>query len=336
MTTIAFPQITPQTELRVASAVRDGLNCRPKTLPSWLFYDDAGSDLFEQITELPEYYLTRTERAIFVSHAAEMIALAAHQAGNEPEGNNSTCLRITELGAGSADKTRLLLNAAAQRQSTVIYEPVDVSASALEAARERIEREIPAVEVIPRVADYTHGLDLEPAAPGERRLVLYIGSSIGNFEPHQANQLLEGIRAGLEPGDALLLGVDLIKEESTLLAAYDDAAGVTAQFNLNLLARLNRELDADFDLDAFTHRGVWNHATSRIEMHLESRVAQRVKLPLLDLEVTFAKGERIHTENSYKYAPGQAESMLAKAGLAPEATWTDARDWFAVCLARVQ
>jgi L-histidine Nalpha-methyltransferase len=336
MTTIAFPQITPQTELRVASAVRDGLNCRPKRLPSWLFYDDAGSDLFEQITELPEYYLTRTERAILVSHAGEMVALAAQQAGDTPEGNDSTCLRITELGAGSADKTRLLLKAVAARQEALIYEPVDVSASALEAARQRIEREIPAVEVIPRVADYTHGLDLEPAAPGERRLVLYIGSSIGNFEPEEAERLLEGVQAGLNPGDALLLGVDLRKDEATILNAYDDAAGVTAQFNLNLLARLNRELDADFDLDAFAHRAVWNDARSRIEMHLESRATQRVKLPLLNLEVTFGKGERIHTENSYKYAPGQVESMLAKAGLAPGATWTDARDWFAVCLARVK
>ena len=335
MTTIAFPQIAPQTELRVASAVRDGLSCRPKRLPSWLFYDDAGSDLFEQITRLPEYYLTRTERAILVAHAGEMIALAAQQAGNELDGNDSTCLRITELGAGSADKTRLLLKAVAARQGTLVYEPVDVSASALEAARERIEREIPAVVVAPRILDYTQGLDLEPSAGGERRLVLYIGSSIGNFEPHQADQLLEGIRTGLEPGDALLLGIDLIKEESTLLAAYDDAAGVTAQFNLNVLARLNRELAANFDLEAFTHRAVWNRADSRIEMHLESRAAQRVKLPLLDLEVTFSKGERIHTENSYKYAPGQAEALLQAAGFIPESTWTDARGWFAVCLGRV-
>jgi L-histidine Nalpha-methyltransferase len=336
MTTIAFPQITPQTELRVASAVRHGLNCRPKTLPSWLFYDDTGSDLFEQITRLPEYYLTRTERSILASHAAEMIALAAQQGGNEPDGDDSTCLRITELGAGSADKTRLLLNAAAQRQGTVIYEPVDVSASALEAARERIEREIPAVEVIPRVADYTQALDLEPIAPGERRLVLYIGSSIGNFEPEEAERLLDGVQGGLNPGDTLLLGVDLRKDESTLVSAYDDAAGVTALFNLNLLARLNRELDADFDLDAFAHRAVWNDARSRIEMHLESRVAQRVKLPLLDLEVIFSKGERIHTENSYKYAPGRAEQMLAATGFVPVSSWTDARGWFAVCLARVQ
>lgn len=335
MTTIAFPQITAQNELRVASAVSDGLGCWPKWLPAWLFYDDAGSDLFEQITRLPEYYLTRTEREILTAHAAEMIALAAESDAAKRCCQKSARLRIAELGAGSADKTRLLLKAVAGRQGTLIYEPVDVSASALEAARERIEREIPGVAVIPRVADYMQGLDLEPSAAGERRLVLYIGSSIGNFEPHQASQLLEGVRAGLEPGDALLLGVDLVKDESTLLAAYDDAAGVTAQFNLNVLARLNREMAADFDLDAFEHRIVWNRAKSRIEMHLESQVAQRVKLPLLDLEVNFSAGERIHTENSYKYAPGQVEEMLRAIGFSPESTWTDPRGWFAVCLARV-
>jgi dimethylhistidine N-methyltransferase len=340
MTTIALPQITAQTELRVATVVRDGLFTRPKCLPPWLFYDPAGSRLFDQITQLPEYYLTRTEREILAAHAAEIIVQAAESdvAKNnrdENRGNQPARLRLVELGAGSADKTRLLLKAAVARQGTLIYEPVDVSASALEAARERIEREIPGVEVAPRILDYTEGLDLEPSAAGERRLVLYIGSSIGNFEPHQANQLLEGVRAGLEPGDALLLGVDLIKEESSLLAAYDDADGITARFNLNLLARLNRELDADFDLDAFAHRAVWNETKSRIEMHLESRVAQRVRLALLDLEVTFAKGERMHTENSYKFAPGQADGLLQRAGFSTESTWTDARGRFAVCLARV-
>jgi L-histidine N-alpha-methyltransferase len=343
MTTTAFPQITAQTELRVATVVRDGLSTRPKCLPPWLFYDPAGSRLFDQITQLPEYYLTRTEREIFAANAAEIIAQTAESdaakhnrySRDENRGNQPTRLRIVELGAGSADKTRLLLKAAVARQGTLIYEPVDVSASALEAARERIEREISGVEVAPRILDYTEGLDLEPSAADERRLVLYIGSSIGNFEPDQASQLLEGVRGGLEPGDALLLGVDLIKEESRLLAAYDDADGVTARFNLNLLARLNRELDADFDLDAFAHRAVWNETKSRIEMHLESRIAQRVRLALLDLEVTFTKGERMHTENSYKFAPGQAEGLLHATGFSPESTWTDTRGRFAVCLARV-
>jgi L-histidine Nalpha-methyltransferase len=329
MTAFAFPQITACIETPVASAVREGLSAHPKSLPSWLFYDAAGSRLFDQITHLPEYYLTRTEREIFSAHAADIIAQAAPSDG-------SARLRIAELGAGSADKTRLLLKAAASLQGTLLYEPVDVSASALEAARERIEGEIAGVHVLPRVVDYTHGFDLYPSARGERRLVLYIGSSIGNFEPPQAAQLLQGIRAALEAGDTLLLGVDLQKHERILLAAYDDAAGVTARFNLNLLARLNRELAADFDLDSFVHRAVWNRAESRIEMYLESLIALRVQLPSLDLEVSFAAGERIHTENSYKYAPGQAEAMLSAAGFTPESTWTDQRGWFAVCLARAQ
>jgi dimethylhistidine N-methyltransferase len=341
MTTIALPQITAQTELRVASIVRDGLSARPRHLPSWLFYDDAGSELFERITELPEYYLTRTEREILSTHAVEMISAAAVGGKIEPNGNGPARLRITELGAGSADKTRLLLQAVVKRQGSLIYEPVDVSASALEAARERIEREIPAVAVAPRLMDYTENLELEPASPAlagpdERRMVLYIGSSIGNFEPHEAHQLLQRVRAALQPGDSLLLGVDLRKDEATLLAAYDDAAGVTALFNLNMLARLNRELDADFDLEAFAHRAIWNRAKSRIEMHLESRAAQRVQLPALDLEVSFKAGERIHTENSYKYAPGQVEAMLSATGFLPESTWTDARGWFAVHLGRVE
>jgi len=331
MTTFALPQITERTESPVASAVREGLNARPKRLPAWLFYDADGSDLFDQITHLPEYYLTRTERQIFSDHAAEIITRAA-----QGDGFEATRLHIAELGAGSADKTRLLLKAAVDRQQTLIYEPVDVSASALEAARERIEREIPGVEVCPRVLDYTQGLDLEPTAASEHRLVLYIGSSIGNFEPMQGVQLLKGVRAGLEPGDTLLLGVDLRKAESTLLAAYNDAAGITARFNLNMLARLNRELGANFDLGAFAHRALWNEVDSRIEMHLESLIAQSVSIAALDLEVAFNAGETIHTENSYKYGPGQPEDLLYAAGFVPESTWTDANEWFAVCLARAQ
>jgi dimethylhistidine N-methyltransferase len=329
MTTIAVPAARPQVDERIASAVRDGLASRPRRLPPWLFYDHAGSELFEQITELPEYYLTRTERGVLAAHADAMIALAAQSEGDGR-------LRITELGAGSAEKTRLLLAAAMRRQGTVLYEPLDVSPSALAAARERIGLEIPGVTVVPRVMDYTQRLDLEPAGVGERRLVLYIGSSIGNFEPHEAMRLLRQVRAGLKAGDGLLLGVDLVKDEALLLAAYDDAAGVTAAFNGNLLIRLNRELAGNFDLEAFAHRAVWNAAQSRIEMHLESRGAQRVRLEALELEIDFAAGETVHTENSYKYFAGQAEAMLAEAGFTSAGSWTDARGWFAVCLGRME
>jgi len=330
MSAAASPAVAQQLDERVSAAVREGLTARPKRLPAWLLYDEAGSRLFDAITELPEYYLTRTERGILSAHAAEMMAQAAAGAR----------LRVVELGAGSADKTRLLLKAAVERQGTVLYEPVDVSASALEAARERIEREIDGVTVTPRVMDYTHGagsrLHLGPVDCRERRLVVYIGSSIGNFEPHQAAKLLRRVRAGLRTGDGLLLGVDLAKEDSILLAAYDDAAGVTAAFNRNLLVRLNRELDAEFEEETFAHCAVWNEVESRIEMHLRSLDAQRVRVGALDLKVEFAAGESIHTENSYKYRPGQAEALLAEAGFRAEATWTDARGWFAVCLGRAE
>jgi dimethylhistidine N-methyltransferase len=186
--------------------------------------------------------------------------------------------------------------------------------------------------------DYTHGngsrLHLGPVDCRERRLMVYIGSSIGNFEPHQAAKLLRRVRTGLKTGDGFLLGVDLAKEESILVAAYDDAAGVTAAFNRNLLVRLNRELDAEFEPEAFAHCALWNETRSRIEMHLKSRGAQRVHVGALNLKVEFAAGESIHTENSYKYRPGQAEALLAEAGFRAEATWTDARGWFAVCLGR--
>jgi L-histidine Nalpha-methyltransferase len=357
MTTIAFAFTDIEVvQKRVAEAVREGLTAHPKRLPPWLFYDEAGSRLFDEITERPEYYLTRTERGILARHASAMIARAAGLHGNGHAGNghagnghalnghalngsrgaSSARLRIVELGAGSADKTRLLLKAAVALQGTVVYEPVDVSSTALEAAKERIEREIDGVTVMPRVEDYSHEFALEPAKAGERRLVLYIGSSIGNFEPWEAERLLERVRAGLAPGDSLLLGVDRVKDEATLLAAYDDAAGVTADFNLNLLARLNRELDAEFELDAFEHRAVWNEARSRMEMHLECRSAHRVRVGELDLEVKFAEGERIHTENSYKYLPGQAEALLERAGFEPVGSWTDELGWFGVCLGRAR
>ena len=299
---------------------------RPKWLPSWLFYDSAGSRLFDRITQIPEYYVTRTERAILATHAHEIVRRAA----------GDRALRLVELGAGSADKTRLLLNAAAERQDTVFYEPVDVSASALVEAQIRIEEEIPGVLVCPRVQDYTHDLELDSTLPTERRLVLYIGSSIGNFEPGESLLLLERVRTAVDPGDCMLLGVDLVKDQTVLCAAYDDAAGVTAAFNRNVLVRLNRELDADFAPENFAHRAVWNATESRMEMHLVSEMEQTVWLAGLDLRIRFAPGESIHTENSYKYRPGHAEALLTKAGFAPEATWTDERGWFAVCLARAQ
>jgi L-histidine N-alpha-methyltransferase len=325
MTTQVLLPIEDDVLEQVAEAVRRGLAARPKSLPPWLFYDEAGSRLFEQITELPEYYLTRTERSILAADAPVIVSRAA---GGSP-------LRIVELGAGSAAKTRLLLLAALQRQHSVVYEPVDVSASALETARERIEREFPTVRVIPRVIDYTREFELGPAASGERTLVVYIGSSIGNFEPAEAERLLVRVRARLSPRDSILLGVDLTRDEQALLDAYNDEAQVTAAFNLNLLTRLNRELGAGFNLDCFQHRAIWNPEASRIEMHLESRVSQTISIPAIDLDVHFARGETIHTENSYKFSRGGAEDLLLASGFIPTATFIDRRNRFAVCLAHV-
>lgn len=316
---------SPQFETPAGVAAREGLSSRPKSLPAWLFYDNVGSRLFERITELPEYYLTRTERGILAAHAEAIIAKAA---------GDDARLRIAELGAGSASKTCLLLAAAIERQGAVHYEPIDVSASALQEARRRIEAEIAGVTVTPRTMDYTNGLGFKALRPGERRFVLYIGSSMGNFEPEEALRLLQRVRATLRTGDGILLGVDLIKNREILLEAYDDAAGVTAAFNRNMLLRLNRDLGADFNPLAFAHRALWNRAHSRVEMHLESRRAQCVHFSSLDMTVNFAAGETIHTENSYKYARGQVETMLARAGFDPISTWTDEKNWFAVCLGR--
>lgn len=310
-------------ESALAATVRRGLAAPRKTLPAWLFYDAAGSQLFERITTLPEYYLTRVERSIFSLFSDEFFA-----------GFGQNPVRITELGAGSADKTRLILAAALRRQRSVVYEPVDVSATALEAAQKRLAEELPAVRVAPCVADYTQAFSLSATKAHEPRLLLYIGSSIGNFHPDEAAALLANARSALRPGDGFLLGVDLVKDETILLPAYDDAAGVTAAFNKNMLTRLNRELAADFDLAQLAHRAVWNPAARRMEMHLESLVAQEVRMRALDLVVRFEKGERLHTESSYKYLPGEAEQMLARAGFAPAQCWLDERQWFAVVLGK--
>ena len=324
MSRAASPAVLLQVDEQVARAVRTGLCSQPKTLPPWLFYDEAGSQLFEQITELPEYYLTRTERAIFERHAA---AIVEHAAGGRR-------LRFTELGAGSAEKTRVLMKAALARQSGLIFEAVDVSPTALLVAQARIEREIPGVKVDLLDMDYTNGFKLCACDPGERRLVLYIGSSIGNFEPDEAARILRKVRTQLNEGDSLLLGADLVKDEELLLDAYDDAAGVTAAFNKNMLVRLNRDLGADFDPALFDHRAVWNETMSRMEMHLESLTDQRVRFAALDWEVEFGEGETIHTENSYKYRPGDIEAMLKAAGFESAATWTDERGWFEVVLGK--
>ena len=306
----------------VGEEVYRGLTASPKTLSPWLFYDREGSLLFEQITALPEYYVTRTERSIFFTQADSILARAS----------DGERLAVIELGAGTASKTGLLLAACVRRQGDLDYYPIDVSESALAEAKSHLERELTGVRVHPRIADYTDGLG-RIEADGARRLVLYIGSSIGNFEQEDAAALLRAVREQLRPGDRLLLGADQVKERKLLEAAYDDAAGVTAAFNKNVLARINRELGADFDLEAFVHRARWNAAQSRMEMHLESTRAQRVSIASLELELSFAAGETIHTENSYKFTDRMILELLTSAGFALLEQWKDAQGWFGVYLA---
>ena len=336
-------------QLAVEAEARNGLGSRPRTLSPWLFYDATGSELFERITRLPEYYLTRTERAIFVEHAAEILAAAAATksnaeahadassdtyAGTASKGQKHR-LTVLELGAGTASKTGLLLRAAVAQQGEVVYRPIDVSATALQEAQRQLEASLPGVTVVPHVADYTRAVTMAPTE--DRRLVLYIGSSVGNFTPVQAASLLAKLRAQLRPGDALLLGTDLApgagKDAATLLAAYDDAAGVTADFNRNVLHRLNRELGANFHPNHFRHCVRWNLVESRMEMHLESVGRQRVNVPALGMELEFEPGETIHTENSYKFTAHSIATLLQGAGFAAQRTWSDERGWFAVTLA---
>jgi L-histidine Nalpha-methyltransferase len=306
----------------IALEVREGLSTTPKRLPSKLFYDQIGSDLFEQITELPEYYLTRTERSILETYAGEIL----RQAG--------TSLTLVELGAGTATKTCILIEELLLRQSRALFYPIDVSPSALQEAVAHLGRQFPGLRVNPIVADYTGGVPALGRISG-RKLVLYIGSSIGNFEPAEGIRILRRIRRTLRAGDALLLGADFAKSPKILVPAYDDAQGVTARFNKNILARLNRELDADFDVDQFRHIPMWNRKLSRIEAYLESTTAQNVFIPALDMDLSFAPGERIHTENSYKYTDDMIESILRESGFTLEHTWCDRKKWFGVHLARV-
>jgi L-histidine Nalpha-methyltransferase len=305
----------------LAEEVLEGLSATPKHLPPKLFYDAQGSRLFEQITELPEYYLTRTERGIFQEYAAEIV---------EQAGSNLT---LIELGAGSASKTRILVETLARRQLRVRFYPVDVSASALKHAVASLNGHIKNLRVHPIVADYSRQVPLLKA-PG-RRLALFIGSTIGNFEPDEAVRFLASIRASLRSGDALLLGFDMAKSPKVLHAAYNDTKGVTAKFNKNVLARINRELGGEFDLQAFQHVAFWNPQMSRIEMHLESRIAQKVWIRDLGMAFDFSAGERIHTENSYKFTPSSIADMLRLSGFKREKTWSDSQRWFSTVMGRV-
>jgi L-histidine Nalpha-methyltransferase len=305
--------------------VQDGLRSRPRSLKPWMFYDELGSRLFERITTLPEYYPTRTERLLLESQADAIVASVCN--GTQP-------LRIVELGAGSASKTCVLLAAAARRQIGIVYMPLDVSAGALDMACQNIENAFPRVLIEPLVVNYVETPPQLEEFDGPT-LAIYLGTSIGNFTPNESQRILRNLGSQLGDKDALLLGTDLVKDKSTLVAAYHDSQGVTAAFNLNILNRLNRELGANFDLTSFRHCARWNSVESRVEMHLESIRCQNVQVPAADLELHFRVGETIHTENSRKFTNETLAALLGNSGFEINATWKDERHWYALTLSQI-
>lgn len=312
-------------DVRAAFArdVADGLRSTLKQLFPKYFYDELGSELFDAICLLPEYYLTRAENEILALHADEII---------EATGDDAKPLALLELGSGSATKTRRIIEALLRRQPALLYLPVDISASALSASAHTLLQSYPALHIEAYASDYDTALAhlaARPDARAEQRLLaLFLGSNIGNFDHDGAEQFLRTLRGVLREGDALLLGADLKKDRATLEAAYDDALGVTAAFNLNQLVRLNREFAADFQLRAFRHVAAYNEAAGRVEIYIESKFAQVVGVPALDMEITFAEGERIHTENSYKYDAAELDALAARTGFLCLRRWTDAAGRF--------
>ena len=302
---------------QMARDVRVGLTGEPKTLPPKYFYDARGSQLFDQITRLPEYYPTRTERAILEARVHDIARLTAAET-------------LVELGSGTSEKTRLLLEALTSAGTLQRFVPFDVDPAVLEGASAAVAQEFPTLEVEPVVGDFERHLGELPQHP--RRLLAFLGSTIGNLDPGQRATFLGNVRRTLTSGDALLLGTDLVKDPARLVAAYDDARGVTAEFNKNVLSVLNRELGADFDLDAFAHVAVWDAGREWIEMRLESVRAQPVRLEALDLELQFQEGEQVRTEISAKFRREGITEELAAAGMGVTHWWTDKDSDFALSL----
>jgi len=289
----------------------------PKSLPPKWFYDSVGSDLFDQITRLPEYYPTRAEAQILRARSASIAAASGADT-------------LVELGSGTSEKTRMLLDALRDSGSLRRFIPFDVDAGVLNAAGSAIQREYPGIEIDAVCGDFEEHLDKIPGVG--RRLVVFLGSTIGNLTPGPRTDFLSALSDTLRPGDSLLLGTDLVKDVGRLVRAYDDSAGVTAQFNRNVLAVVNRELDGDFNIDAFEHVARWNAADERIEMWLRASSAQRVHIAALELSVDFATGEEMLTEVSCKFQPDAVEAELAAAGLRRTHWWTDPAGDFGLSL----
>ena len=304
-----------------AADVRYYVCLDPRQLPSQYFYDELGSALFEAICRLPWYGITRAESRLLAAHGGDVFRVVL-----------SSVSTLVELGPGSGDKLRLLLEAGEAGRAGLDVHLVDVSQSALETAAHTVGM-LHGVRVATHCATYDAGLRAATRTADGRTLVAFLGSNIGNFDPPGASAFLHNLRVTLAPGDALLLGVDLVKPERTLLLAYDDPLGVTAAFNRNLLVRINRELGGDFDVDQFAHQAVWNARRSRIEMHLVARSAQRIRIPGAQSEISMKAGDLIWTESSYKYRAGDIHQLLQSCGYRVNARWIDRQDGFALTLA---
>lgn len=304
----------------LAEDVRRGLTSQPKRFLPKYFYDELGSQLFEAICLLPEYYLTRAENDILTRYADEIVSSF----------NGHTTL--LEMGSGSASKTRLLIEALLRKQPELLFIPVDISASALDSSSRILLQSYPQLQIEAYAADYFAGLAELAKKPRARTLALFLGSNISNFDPDEAHKFLRALRQVLHEGDALLLGADLKKDKRVLEAAYNDALGVTAAFNLNVLARINRELGGDFDLRAFRHFAAYNDALGRIEIYIESIREQTVNIAQLGLTVKFGAGEQIHTENSHKYDLSDLGKLAGETGFTRAQTWLDSGERFSSSL----
>lgn len=308
-------------ELPFCAVVADGLSAPRKWLPCRFFYDRIGSELFEQICDLPEYYLTRTERSILERDADEIVAAAGDR------------VSLVEFGSGSSIKTRLLIEAALRRQGALHYSPIDISADFLKASSLSLLDDFSGLDITAIAAEYFDGVAALPDVDLPR-LILFLGSSVGNFTQPEAEMFLRHVRESMRPEDRMLIGIDLVKDRKVIEAAYNDSQGITAAFNKNLLRRINSELGADILVDAFEHSAPFVEEYSRIEMHLVCRRAHEAYVGAVDMSFQFRQGEIIHTENSHKYSLGGFASLCRAAGLEVDRHWTDDREWFALLLVK--
>ena len=303
-------------------AVRAGLSGYPKTLPCRFFYDEVGSKLFEKICDLPEYYLTRAEREILINYAAEIVDELPSD------------ITLVELGSGSAVKTRLLIEALLAQRNTLRFTPIDISKSALKKSSEDLLEDHPSLRILAVAGEYQDGMAALKEEISGPELILWLGSSIGNLTRPESFAFLSGIQKSMTPQDRLLVGIDLRKSATVLEAAYDDAAKVTAAFNLNILKRINTELGGQFDLSSFNHLARYDEEEGRVEMHLVSLSSQTVRIDVLDQAISFVKGEQIHTENSYKYSREEIDTLVSRSDLSLDGQWFDAQNRFSLNLMR--